>query len=100
MAIGKFLKGIAKDLKRGAKGSKEHQAEKAKKDKGKGGKNWYPGKYAGKGLGKPNTIGKAIENWLSPSKGYNFRDVNPFREAPKGGSSSDGVFRRVWNLVS
>ena len=55
--------------------------------------------YAGTGLGKPNTIGKAIENWLSPSKGYNFRDVNPFREAPKGGSTSDGVFRRVWNSI-
>ena len=31
MAITKFLKGIAKDLKKGAKGSKEYQAEKAKR---------------------------------------------------------------------
>lgn len=56
--------------------------------------------YTGKGLGNPNQIGKAIESWLSPSKGYNFRDINPFTEATKGGSSSDGIFRRVWDYVS
>ena len=44
MAIGKFLKGIGKDLKKGLKGSKEYQAGKAKrkaaKAEKKAGKTW------------------------------------------------------------
>ena len=42
------VKGVGKEIKEGAKGSKAHQESVAKKDKGTGGKNWYPGKYAKK----------------------------------------------------
>jgi len=61
MALGKFLKGIAGDLKKGAKGSKEYQAEKAKRK----------AKRAKSPLGKAaKSVSEDIKRGLKGSKEY------------------------------
>ena len=63
----KGLKGVGKEIVKGAKGSKEHQESVAKKDAGKGGKNWYPGKYAKKAV---KQVAKDVKAAAKGSKEY------------------------------
>ena len=46
-------------------------------------------------FGQPNKVGIAIENLVSPSEGYNFRDIGDLFS-----TGDSGIFRRVMNFFS
>jgi hypothetical protein len=46
-------------------------------------------------FGQPNKVGIAIESWLSPSKGYNFRDIGDLFS-----TGDSGIFKRVMSFFS
>ena len=73
MAIGKFLKGIGKDIKKGLKGSKEYQEGKAKrkstKAKKKEGKTWTKAVKKQKKGGSGETLSSLVKKRGNLTKG-------------------------------
>mgnify|MGYP005825060387 CR=1 FL=1 len=73
MALGKFLKGIGKDLKKGLKGSKEYQAGKAKKKAAKAekkaGKSWTKAVKKQKKAGTGVTLSSLVARRKNLKKG-------------------------------
>ena len=87
--VKKGAKSVAKDVKKGLKGSKAHREKTKKLDEGKGGKNWYPGKFAKKAVKGAVKKGKEIVKDVKAKKAKKAADKS-WSKAVKSQKKSGG----------